>query len=308
MRRLLLDAARARGGVITRAEALGVVPHHILDRAVAAGALERVFPRTYLLPGLTADPRARCLAALRCHHHSALSHATALAVHGLTEFVAGDPVHVTVAGDRGAASRPGLVLHRRQGFTPGPPLTVARQGLEVVRLEQAIVESWPLLAPLDRRAPAIIAVRERRTTPARLLEALDRQPRTSGATALRGLIALLFDGCHSELEIWGHGALFTHPSMPPSRGQVRLRVGERVVYLDRLFDAERVVVELDGAAYHARPGQRERDNRRDAALARLGLLTVRYSHQRLHAEPAEVRAELLEILAVRRRQLHCVGA
>ena len=75
------------------------------------------------------------------------------------------------------------------------------------------------------------------------------------------------------------------------------------IYLDRLYDGAMVNVELDGAAYHGEPGQRERDLRRDAALAALGFVTVRFSHLRLHADPDGVRAQLVEVLAVRRRQL-----
>jgi hypothetical protein len=33
--------------VITREQALAVVPHHVLDRAVAAGLLIRMHPRTH---------------------------------------------------------------------------------------------------------------------------------------------------------------------------------------------------------------------------------------------------------------------
>ena len=52
----------------------------------------------------------------------------------------------------------------------------------------------------------------------------------------------------------------------------------------------------------SRPGQRERDIRRDAALATLGYLTVRFSHLRLHADPEGCIEELLAILAARRAQ------
>ncbi|HEX3866735.1 MAG TPA: DUF559 domain-containing protein [Gemmatimonadaceae bacterium] len=85
--------------------------------------------------------------------------------------------------------------------------------------------------------------------------------------------------------------------------QRRTAVGNRVFVLDRSFEAELVAVELDGAAYHGAPGQRERDLRRDAALARLGWLTVRYSHPRLHGDAGGVIEELADILARRRKQL-----
>jgi very-short-patch-repair endonuclease len=60
---------------------------------------------------------------------------------------------------------------------------------------------------------------------------------------------------------------------------------------------------MDGAAFHGSPGQRERDIRRDAALAVMGIQVVRFSHQRLFGDPDGCRRELLAILAARRRQL-----
>jgi very-short-patch-repair endonuclease len=176
-------------------------------------------------------------------------------------------------------------------------------------MEQAIVESWPLLSDRDQRLPAIVAVRDRRTTASRLLRTLDQQPRTRGAALMRPLFTLLGQGIHSHLEAWGHAHVFRDPRLPRSRTQVKeTLLSGRNVYLDRLFEAEMVNVELDGAAYHGRPGQRERDIRRDAALAALGYLTVRFSHLRLHADPEGCIRELLEILATRRRQFGLLPA
>jgi very-short-patch-repair endonuclease len=76
-----------------------------------------------------------------------------------------------------------------------------------------------------------------------------------------------------------------------------------MVYLDRLFVHERVNVELDGAKWHRGDAQRERDIRRDAALASHGFLVVRYSHHQLMSDPDGVRRELSAILARRRCQL-----
>jgi very-short-patch-repair endonuclease len=64
-----------------------------------------------------------------------------------------------------------------------------------------------------------------------------------------------------------------------------------------------LAVEMDGAAYHGEPGQRERDIRRDAGVAARGIQTIRFSHLRLFNDPDGVRAETLDILEARRRQL-----
>jgi very-short-patch-repair endonuclease len=64
-----------------------------------------------------------------------------------------------------------------------------------------------------------------------------------------------------------------------------------------------VAIELYGAAYHDDTLARERDRRRDALLATLGWLTLRFSSRRLRREPDAARREALQTMAVRRAQL-----
>ncbi|MGC4835557.1 DUF559 domain-containing protein [Micromonospora vinacea] len=105
-----------------------------------------------------------------------------------------------------------------------------------------------------------------------------------GRAAVRGLVDRLAAGCRSPLEIWGHD---------------QIRVGARTIYLDMFAEAERVNIELDGATSHGDPAEREIDLRRDALLATVGILVVRFSHRRLTTDPATVRQETLAILANR---------
>jgi very-short-patch-repair endonuclease len=283
VRATLLAATAANGGVIGRRQALAVVARHVLADAVTDGALTRIFPSVYALPEAASRIEVRRHGALIAVPDSALSHLDGLGHWGLP----GEPrdvddlrIHVTHPGGRNPVEVAGIRAHRRRGFHLGAPHTVVRLGAHVVRMEQAIIESWPLLAEVDQRLPAIVAVRDRRTRGQRLLACLDRQPKTAGAREMRELFEL------------------------NSRAQVPVRLPNgRKVYLDRLFEDELVNVELDGAAYHGKPGQRERDLRRDAALAALGYVTVRFSHLRLHADPEGCVLELLAILATRRRQL-----
>lgn len=289
---------------MTRRDALAVVPSYVVDKAVAAGAIRSVFPGVYSAPGLADVIQVRRAAALRYRPDGALSHLDALDEWGLLpspEQVGADR-HVTVSEDQHACRVRGIVVHRRRAFVPEPPATVVRRGLRLVRLEQAIVDSWSLLPELDRRVPAIVAVRERHTNAQRLHRVLDGNLRVAGRTEMRRVFSLVAAGCHSPLELWGHEKVFDHPNLPPASCQFPVSLPTGKVYLDRYYEAERLAVELDGAAYHGEPGQRERDNRRDALLATLGIQTVRYSHPRLHADHAGARAELREILRARRRQ------
>ena len=56
-----------------------------------------------------------------------------------------------------------------------------------------------------------------------------------------------------------------------------------------------MAVELDGAAFHGSADARERDTRRDVALAALGWVVLRFSYRRLTREPEGCRREILQV-------------
>lgn len=172
-------------------------------------------------------------------------------------------------------------------------------GLIVTTVPEAVAASWPLLLRSERRAPAITAVRNRLVTAAELRAVLARYSRLADRATLDKLIALLAAGCESELEIWGHQRVFDIPGLRHGVRQKVVHVGARKYRLDLAFESERVAIELDGRT-HAGEQQRERDLRRDAALASIGWLTVRYTHRRLTYEIPACQRETLAILAARR--------
>ncbi len=292
----LAPLIRLHHGVIKRSEATEVVPSWVFDHAVRVGHLVRLFPRAFVRPADRDQPSVRHRAALRyAGPGAALSHTSALAVWG---FPVADPLlHLTTDVTRRLRGAPGLVVHRRPARRLGPPTVLIREGLPVLSLEWSIVDSWPLLTGHGQRAPAIRAVAARMTTPDRLRSVLDGATRLAGRADLARLLDLLAAGCHSELEIWGYEQIFRTPGMPKFARQVPVRLGSRTVYLDMFAEAERVNIELDGAAWHSSPSDRERDLRRDSALAALGILVVRFSHRRLTRDPDEVRRDVLKILA-----------
>ncbi|WP_091560285.1 DUF559 domain-containing protein [Micromonospora pattaloongensis] len=315
MNSVLRELVERGGGLVTRATAEQVVPEWTLQRACDSGDLVRVLPEVFaaarLLDDRPGEPRgtpavsrldpalghrAACAWAAG---RGALSHLSALAVWGLRRQATGDLLHLSAPAGAGIRSRPGVAVHRRRDLTLEPPHVVVRRDLTVTRLEQALVDSWPMLPRSERRAPVIRAVNDRLTTPERLAAALGTLPRLEDRAALRTLLARLAEGCRSPLEIWGHEHVFTGPGMPTFRHQTRVRVGRRTMYLDLFAERERVDIELDGAATHGDPRQREIDLRRDALLATVGILVVRFAHRRLVHEADDVRRETLAILARR---------
>ncbi|MFI7549024.1 DUF559 domain-containing protein [Micromonospora sediminimaris] len=308
---VLRSLVEAGGGVVTRARALEVVPPWTLRRAYRSGWLRRVLPAVYVDGSLLTGPEspsalaqlkpevARRAALAYADGRAALSALTALDGYGLRPQPAGEPVYLDVPAGTGLRSKESLVVRHRTAFAAEPPHVVVRRGLPLVRLEEALVRSWPLLSEESRIGPVVRAVNDRMTTGYRLRNAL--APKLTGRAALSALIDRLDAGCRSPLEIWGHDRVFTGPGMPVLMRQVRVRVNKRTMYLDLFAEQERVNIELDGATSHGDPRQREIDLRRDALLATVGILVVRFSHRRLVREPDEVRRETLAILAGRRR-------
>ncbi|MFD6752494.1 DUF559 domain-containing protein [Micromonospora gifhornensis] len=296
---------------MTRSIVEQVVPDWILQRACTNGELVRVLPEVFAAAHLLNDesvpPLSRIGPALGrravaawVRGRGALSHLTALDVWGLRQQLSGDLLYVSAPADSGLRDWPGVRVLRRRHFTLAPPSMVVRQGMPVTTIERALVDSWPMLAREEQRMPMIRAVNNRLTTPCRLQAVLDGTARVAGRVALRTLLTRLADGCRSPLEIWGHERVFTGPGMPTFQRQVQIRLGLRNVYLDLYAEPERVNIELDGATTHGDPRQREVDLRRDARLAALGILVVRFAHRRLVREPETVRRETLAILATRR--------
>jgi len=298
MLRVLL---RQSGGLITWAGSQGLVPPWAIDNARRSGRLLRVLPRVYVDASRWPNRDLRYRAALAyADGRGALSHLSALAVWGMAGQRDDEPVHLTIPANGHLRSWPGFVVHRSHLFAPEPPHAVVRGGRLVTSLERSLVDSWPLLPTEQRRAPLIRAVNDWRTTPDRVAAVLAGSPKLADRATLRGLLHRLAIGCRSALEIWGHDHVFTGPGMPDFLRQKRVRVGGMTYYLDLYAEAERVDIELDGATAHGDPAQREIDLRRDALLATVGILVVRFAHRRLVHEPTEVRRETLAILAARR--------
>jgi hypothetical protein len=268
---------------------------------LSSGQLLRVLPRTYLTRSGLTDPDVILRAAVRyAGVPVAASHLTALK---LWQLPVPDQVgvHLMTGETRHLRAAPGVLVHRRVGFVPEAPAVLIRRGIPTTRLETSIVDSWPLLDHDAKRAPALLAVAQRMTTPQRLRSALDEAPRLAGRRQLVQLIDKLAAGCHSELEIWGYDHVFHTDAMPAFAWQHPVVLDGRTVYLDVFEPRTRVNFELDGSKYHASLVDRERDLRRDAKLAAMGIMVVRFTHHRLVHQYDQVRKEVLAIVASRVR-------
>jgi hypothetical protein len=87
--------------------------------------------------------------------------------------------------------------------------------------------------------------------------------------------------------------------LPAPKLGVHVDGGDRLYEVDVLFEAERVIVELDGRQVHGTARNFQTDRRRDSVLAAHDYQTLRYTWRRLCDEPAAIAHELRRVLALR---------
>jgi len=131
------------------------------------------------------------------------------------------------------------------------------------------------------RGAVITSLRERRVRVADLRAELVRHSAVAGRARLAELVDLVEQGCQSELEIWGVRQVLTAAGMPRFVQQHPVALPFGTVHLDAALPELKIAVEMDGAAYHGSREDRERDIRRDAALAARGWIVLRFSYRRL---------------------------
>jgi restriction endonuclease-like protein len=270
-------------------------------RWVSAGRLLRPLPHVVVLPECADGWRTRALAAV-LSTDGVLSHHSALSVWRLAAEI--DRVHVSIDARRRAPDRARqLTVHRVTDLS-----ATRVDGLPVTPPARTLVDVWgqanggrrPARFRSVARAAVISAVRSRCATPAGIRTELERRPELPGRAALVDLLVLVAGGSHSELEIWGLLHVLDVPGLPPCLRQHEVRLPHARAFLDAAWPEAMLAVELDGAAFHGSAEARERDLRRDAALAALGWLVLRFSYQRLTRDPVGCRRE---IQAVHRRRL-----
>ena len=286
-------------GVADRAALSAATSASSVKRWLRTGAVVQLQPGVLALPDRTSDWSVRAGAATRWAD-GPLSHVSALQAVGLVQ-PDGGPIHVVVPTARCPRGGTGVVVHRTDR-----PLTTVRCGaVEAVEPERSLVDAWARAhsrdggRPLVRQA-VIEGVRTRTVRAAAVGRASARLGGHPGRAALAQLLVLVAGGCQSELEIWGvEHVLPGPPDVPAYLQQHRVLVDGRRLELDAAWPQARVAVELDGAAFHGSRDARERDLRRDSALAAAGWLVLRFSYARLVADPAGCRREIVAAVLAR---------
>jgi hypothetical protein len=289
---------QSQSGVVSRQQAqqAGYTPKAIEWR-LRSGAWRRLHPEVYAT--FTGDPsrEARLWAAvLWAGPGAVLSHETAAEIHGLTDKPS-PQIHLTVpAGRRPAQHRDirGVVIHRSRCLVPEwqppwrlPRTTVPDTVLDLITAARTFDDAYGWISQ---------AVGRRLSSPESLARALAARQRIRWRAWLTDALADAADGVHSPLERhYVRGVERAH-GLPPARRQARRRHGSGIRYLDNLYEAYGVCVELDGAAAHPAEA-RWRDTRRDNANQVQGTSTLRYGWPDATENRCRAAAEIAALLA-----------
>ncbi len=202
-------------------------------------------------------------------------------------------MHVIVGSSRRV---PGLWIHRARRLDPDD--VTVEDGIPVTTVARTLVDLTDVLG----RDRLLRAIREAEFLDLLDLDALNAAvQRGHGRRGLRALKEALVHHTpgqivRGELE-HRFRELVRTAGVPAPETNVKVRAGRRRYVIDCFWREQRVAVELDGRAAHARIMAFESDRRKDAALTAIGLRPLRFTWFRVTKEPDDVIAELHATLA-----------
>lgn len=286
----LASLAARQYGVIARGQLLALgVKSDAIDYRLKTKRLHVLHRGVYALGHNRLPLRGRWLAAvLACGDHALLSHHQAAALWGLRRGATA-PIHISSRSGRGR-SRKGLVVHEAQihredcAVVDAIPVTsVARTLLDLacVSDEQSLERAFE---EADRQGLLTLASLER---------SCRRGRGRKGTAALRKLLLAAREPIVARSALEERFARFCleHKLPPPS-----LNCSVLDFEVDALWPQQRLIVELDGFAFHRHRAAFERDRARDGALQAAGYRVIRLTHRRLEENEGTVAEQLRRLL------------
>jgi very-short-patch-repair endonuclease len=200
--------------------------------------------------------------------------------------------------------RPLRGIRGHRSVLPEDERTVV-DGIPVTTVPRTILD----LAAVVSRRQIVRALNEvevqRLTDPLSIPDLLARYPRRRGSAVLRELLddaAGSLGVTKNELEE-GFVSLLDSCSLPRPRFNADIAVGGRFFSADCLWQAERLIVELDGRAVHGTQQAFEADRERDRILISEGWRVIRVTWRQLRDEQNSIADDLRKVL-VQGRALH----
>jgi very-short-patch-repair endonuclease len=283
--------AARQHGVITRTQLVrSGVGRDAIDKRLRSGRLHRLHRGVYLLGHPVPPPYALELAAVfACSPRSLLSNRDAAYLWRL--LAASErptSISVTVVG-RNPRPRAGIRLHRVASIPRDEIRT--RHGIPLTSPARTLLD-LAATSPRDLERALAEAYAKHLVRHAELVTLVARHPRHRGVARLRALIE--GDPAFTRSEAERHLlALIRKAKLPLPEVNVYLGPYE----VDFLWRRERVIVEVDGYAFHSSRRAFEDDRRRDADLAAHGYRVIRITWRQIVSEPAAVLVRLAQTLA-----------
>ena len=290
---VIMSLAGRQHGVVGRFQLLRAgVSAHLVDHRLRAGDLRSLHRGVYRVGPLTAPNTRDMAAVLACGETAALSRRSAAALwRVLPRGREEDPVDVVVTRGR-AGCRPGIRVRHVHSMRSdevivhdGIPITTPARTLYdlagAVRhreLERALAEAFAL--DLVRR-PQLLAL-------------LEQHARRPGASRLRGLLEGESRAALTRSEAEERFLALTRKAGLRDPDANATVAGFEV---DFVWRSERLVVEIDGRAFHSSDQRFENDRRRDAILVASGLRVMRVTWRQIVNEPEALLVRLAQALA-----------
>lgn len=292
-------AADQEGVVALRQiRAAGLSARAAQDRA-EAGRLHRLFPSVYAVGHLKVSSDGwRIAAVLACGEGAVLSRFSAAKTWGILNDDGRrfDVVAPGRSGGRVADQK--LIDLRRTRRLSKDDVTVLR-GIPITTVGRTLVDLAGGAGP--RRVQR--AVHEAEVMGLLDVEAvlatIERNPGRRGTRMLRAALGVSAPDPGNSKFATRFFSLCMDYGLPTPKLGVHVDGGDRLYEVDALFEAERVIVELDGRQVHGTARNFQTDRRRDSVLAARDYQTLRYTWHRLCNEPAAIANELRRILALR---------
>jgi very-short-patch-repair endonuclease len=287
--RLILALARRQHGVVAARQLAGVgISRDVVRCRVSKGWLVRMHRGVYLVGPLRTPLTDSMAAVLALGDGALLSHSPAAVLWGLRPRAPGR-MEVTVIG-RDARGPGAINLHRLRHLHPGD--ATQRQGVPVTSPARTLLDLAAAVSARELDRATDEARVHRLVTDLSLDEQFKRYPHHRGTASLREAIQTDPALTRSEAER-RLLELIRAAGLPEPEANTRV-AGQEV---DFLWRGHKLVVEVDGYAFHASRSSFERDRRRDAELAAAGLRAMRVTWRRIERQPEALVATLATALA-----------
>lgn len=299
--RNLAAVARRQHGVVALRQLVGIgVARGAISYRIKIGRLHPIHRGVYGVGHAALTARGRWMAAvLACGEGAVLSHRSAAALWGFLDVPGGD-IDVTAPG-RSRGHRRGIRLHAVRRLRRED--AALRDHIPMTTVARTLLDLSEVLSPrrLERALEEVEGLR--------LFDASDLErvcQRSLGRRGLEPLRALLATrqeeppDVRSELERAFH-ALCREARLPVPV----LNASVTGFVVDALWPQQRLIVELDGFAFHRSRSTFESDRERDAWLQLAGYSVLRITWRRLHDKPREV-AGTIRAMLDRRGQVDSV--